>query len=94
MLPAQERTALELAHGFTGQPHSIAEVGRAMGVTRETAQKCVRSGHTHLGQLLGRFERQLAEGRQIAKAVRSTQSRESPTARPVAPGRSSQRRNF
>lgn len=92
LLPAQERTALELVHGFSGQRRSITEVGRVMGVPRETAQRYVTSGHTHLGELLGRFERQLAEGQSVTRGVRSMPPREPSAGRPVAPRRASQRR--
>ena len=48
MLPAHEPTALELVHGFTGEPHNITQASAVMGVPRKIVSQYVRSGHAQL----------------------------------------------
>lgn len=62
MLPDHERTALELVHGFTGEPHNMTQAGVVMGVPGKVVSQYVKSGHVHVEALMARFDQQLGEG--------------------------------
>jgi RNA polymerase primary sigma factor len=51
MLPQRERRVLELRYGLDGEPQTLAEVGRELGLTRERIRQLERNALSRLGAL-------------------------------------------
>jgi RNA polymerase primary sigma factor len=51
-LPERERRLIELRFGFDGEQHSLATVGRKLGITRERARQLEREAPTKLERAL------------------------------------------
>jgi DNA-directed RNA polymerase sigma subunit (sigma70/sigma32) len=51
-LPECEQRLIELRFGFDGEQHSLATVGRKLGITRERARQLEREALTKLGRAL------------------------------------------
>jgi DNA-directed RNA polymerase sigma subunit (sigma70/sigma32) len=51
-LPEREQRLIELRFGFDGEQHSLAAVGRKLGITRERARQLEREALTKLARAL------------------------------------------
>jgi RNA polymerase sigma factor (sigma-70 family) len=51
-LPEREQRLIELRFGFNGDQHSLATVGRKLGITRERARQLEREALTKLERAL------------------------------------------
>jgi RNA polymerase sigma factor (sigma-70 family) len=51
-LPEREQRLIELRFGFNGEQHSLATVGRKLGITRERARQLEREALTKLERAL------------------------------------------
>ena len=65
MLPDEERTALELVHGFAGERHTLVAASEIMGVSLSTMTRRVSSGHANIGQLAEHFDQPFSEGQNL-----------------------------
>jgi RNA polymerase primary sigma factor len=70
-LPEREQRLIELRFGSDGEQHSLATVGRKLGITRERARQLKRQALTKLERalataILGESDRRSAE---VARAA-------------------------
>ena len=68
MLPDEERIALELVHGFEGEPHTLVAASEIMGVSVSTVTRRIASGHANLGRLTEHFDQLLSERQRYRQA--------------------------
>ncbi len=88
MLPDDERTALELVHGFAGERYTLEEVSKIMGVSLSTLTRRIASGHASLGRIVEHFDQSFSEGQVASKSptmLNSIKPDQPPEA--LAPGR-------
>lgn len=55
MLPTRERNLMQLMYGFSGPPHTSAQISKAMGCSLRTVDRLRRDAQQHLRELLDHF---------------------------------------